>query len=181
MSPRPSSPLALEYVLLGLLDRQPMHGYDLYKEIISRPEIALVWSIKQSQLYALLDKLEERGLLVSALIPGEAHPDRKEFRPTADGHKAFRYWMQSPVHHGRDMRQEFLARLYFAAQNGEKSTVELLSQQRQVCQSWKSRLERQFGALEGPNQFARLIFSYRMGQIDAMLDWLETCSKELVA
>ncbi len=181
MSPRPSAPLALEYVLLGLLDRQPMHGYDLFKEISTRPEIALVWSIKQSQLYALLDKLEERGLLVSALIPGEAHPDRKEFHPTAAGRKAFRYWMQSPVHHGRDMRQEFLARLYFAAQNGKEFTFELLNQQRQVCQSWKGRLERQFRALEGQNQFARLIFSYRLGQIDAMLDWLATCSKELVA
>ncbi len=181
MSPRPSAPLALEYVLLGLLDRQPMHGYDLYKEILTRPEIALVWSIKQSQLYALLDKLEERGLLASALIPGEAHPDRKEFRPTSEGRKAFRYWMQSPVHHGRDMRQEFLARLYFAVQNGEGYTSELLSQQRQVCLSWKGRLERQFMAFEGQNQFARLIFSYRLGQIDAMLDWLETCSQELEA
>ncbi len=157
-----------------------MHGYDLYKEILTRPEIALVRSIKQSQLYALLDKLEERGLLASALIPGEAHPDRKEFRPTSEGRKAFHYWMQSPVHHGRDMRQEFLARLYFAAQNGEEYASELLSQQRQVCLSWKGRLERQFQALEGQNQFTRLIFTYRLGQIDAMLDWLETCSQELI-
>ncbi len=181
MSPRPSAPLTLEYVLLGLLDRQPMHGYDLYKAITSQSEIALVWSIKQSQLYALLDKLEERGLLSSALIPGEAHPDRKEFKPTAEGHKAFQYWMQSPVHHGRDMRQEFLARLYFALQNGKEYAFELLRQQRQVCLSWKGRLERRFEAPEGQNQFSRLIFYYRMGQIDAMLDWLETCHKELIA
>src|SRR5512139_972044 len=101
MSPRPSSPLTLEYVLLGLLDERPMHGYDLFKAINLPSEIALVWSIKQSQLYAILDKLEERGLLVSDLIPGESHPDRKEFRPTVEGQRAFRYWMQSPVHHGR--------------------------------------------------------------------------------
>ena len=181
MSPRPSAPLALEYVLLGLLDRQPMHGYDLYKEITSQREIALVWSIKQSQLYAILDKLEARGLLSSDLIPGEAHPDRKEFQPTAEGHKAFLNWMQSPVHHGRDMRQEFLARLYFALQNGQEYASELLGQQRMVCLSWKSRLERQFQAPEGQNQFARLIFHYRMGQINAMLDWLEMCHKELIA
>lgn len=181
MSPRPSAPLTLEYVLLGILDRQPMHGYDLYKEITSHQEIALVWSIKQSQLYAILDKLEERGLLASALIPGETHPDRKEFRPTAEGHKAFLYWMQSPVHHGRDMRQEFLARLFFAIKNGKEYAFELLQQQRQVCLSWKGRLEQRFNAPEGQSQFARLIFYYRMGQIDAMLDWLETCRKELIA
>jgi PadR family transcriptional regulator AphA len=179
MSPRRSAPLALEYVLLGLLDRQPMHGYDLYKEITTQPEIALVWSVKQSQLYALLDKLEERGLLASTLIPGEVHPNRKEFHPTPEGHKAFLDWMQSPVHHGRDMRQEFLARLYFAFRNGKENALELLRQQRQVCLSWKGRLERQFQAQEGQNPFARLIFDYRLGQINAMLDWLETCGKEL--
>ncbi len=181
MSPRPSAPLALEYVLLGLLDRQPMHGYDLYKEIIAQPEIALVWKIKQPQLYALLDKLEERGLLESTLIPGESHPDRKEFRPTAEGHQAFLYWMQSPVHHGRDMRQEFLARLYFAYRNGKEYALKLLRQQRLVCLSWKGRLERQFQALEGQGQFARLIYEYRLGQINAMLAWLETCGRELAA
>ncbi len=181
MSPRRSAPLTLEYVLLGLLARQPMHGYDLFKEITSHEEIALVWSIKQSQLYALLDKLEERGLLVSALIPGETHPDRKEFRPTQEGHKAFTYWMQSPVHHGRDMRQEFLARLYFAIQNGKEFACELVRQQRKVCQSWQSRLERQFQALEDQNQYARFIYHDRLGQIIAMQEWLEMCEKELLA
>lgn len=181
MSPRRSAPLTLEYVLLGLLDRQPMHGYDLYKEITSHEEIALVWSIKQSQLYALLDKLEERGLLVSALIPGETHPDRKEFHPTPEGHKAFTYWMQSPVHHGRDMRQEFLARLYFAIQNGKEFACALVRQQRQVCQSWENHLEREFQALEDQNQYARLIYHYRLGQIKAMQEWLEMCEKELLA
>ncbi len=179
MSPRPSSPLTLEYVLLGLLDRQPMHGYDLFKEINSHPEIALVWSIKLSQLYAILDKLEERGMLASDLIPGEAHPDRKDFRLTPEGHKAFQYWMQSPVHHGRDMRQEFLARLYFALQNGKAYAFELLQQQRQVCLSWQARLEHQFQGLEDQNRYARLIFYYRMGQIKAMQEWLERCEKEL--
>jgi len=49
-----------------------MHGYDLDKEIATREGIALIWSITQSRLYALLDKLETQGMLTSTLVPGEA-------------------------------------------------------------------------------------------------------------
>ena len=74
MSPRPSIPLTHEYILLGLLHQQPMHGYDLHKEITSREGIAVIWTVKQSQLYALLDKLETQGLLTSTLVPRRGAP-----------------------------------------------------------------------------------------------------------
>src|SRR3990172_4975742 len=106
MSPRPSAPLTLEFILLGLLDQRPMHGYDLHRELASLAGIALIWSVKQSRLYALLDKLEQGGLLASQLIPGEAHPMRKQFRLTEGGRQALHSWMLSPVGHGRDMRQD---------------------------------------------------------------------------
>jgi DNA-binding PadR family transcriptional regulator len=52
--PRQQAPLSLEFILLGFLEQKPIHGYDLYKQISSFDAISLVWSVKQSQLYALL-------------------------------------------------------------------------------------------------------------------------------
>ncbi len=54
----------MEYILLGFVAQGPIHGYDLHKKIGEPQGIGLIWRIKQSQLYALLDKLEKDGLLV---------------------------------------------------------------------------------------------------------------------
>ena len=67
MSPRRQSPLTNEYILLGFLHQQSGYGYDIYKELNGLVGLALVWHVKQSQLYALLDKLEMDGLLKSAI------------------------------------------------------------------------------------------------------------------
>jgi PadR family transcriptional regulator, regulatory protein AphA len=54
MSPRQSSPLSLEFILLGFLLEKPVHGYDLYRDISKINDLSEVWHIKQSQLYAPL-------------------------------------------------------------------------------------------------------------------------------
>ena len=52
MSPRPLTPLTLEYILLGLLAERSMHGYDLFRELQGRTGLAMIWHVKQSMLYA---------------------------------------------------------------------------------------------------------------------------------
>ncbi len=81
--PRQTSPLSIEYVLLGFLEKEPVHGYDLYKRLSSFKSVGLVWHIKQSQLYALLERLEEEGLVTSTNIR-LVTPNRKQYRsPTS--------------------------------------------------------------------------------------------------
>jgi DNA-binding PadR family transcriptional regulator len=179
MSPRPSAPLTLEFILLGLLDQRPMHGYDLHRELTSLAGINLIWSVKQSRLYALLDKLEQGGLLASELIPGEAHPARKQFHLTERGRQSLHAWMLSPVQHGREMRQDFLARLYFAQRKGLQTAQRLIQDQRLVCLGWQAHLGSQVGSLREESQFERLVYEFRIAQVKAMLDWLDACQEEL--
>jgi DNA-binding PadR family transcriptional regulator len=114
MSPRRQSPLALEYILLGIIGRSPIHGYNIYKELNRLDGIGMVWQIKQSQLYALLDKLETQELIHATRLETDSYPPRKEYQLTPLGIIEFKHWRSSPVKHPRDLRQEFLARLYFA-------------------------------------------------------------------
>lgn len=179
MSPRPALPLTHEYILLGLLHQRPMHGYDLHKEIASREGIALIWSIKQSQLYALLDKLEAQGMLASTLVPGEAHPLRKEFQLTEAGQQAFSTWVQNPVHHPRAMRQDFLARLYFASQTSPQAAAHLIHQQQAVCHSWLQGLDQQERLLGEGHDFERSVYTFRTTQITGMLEWLSSQETKL--
>jgi len=163
----------MDYVLLGFVAQGPIHGYDLHKKIGERQGIGLIWRIKQSHLYALLDKLEKDGLLVSKTLSGDSFPARKEFQITELGRKNFEVWLTSPVKHGRDMRQEFLAKIFFIIEDHRGLKQNLIKQQISVCSEWIARLKEE--DLEQANQFpyAHIIQNYRISQIQAMLDWLK--------
>ncbi len=179
MSPRRQSPLTLEYVLLGFVDQSPIHGYDLYKKITSHEGVSLVWQIKQSQLYALLEKLETEGLLTSSLVAGDAYPLRKEYRTTNLGRQSFYAWMTSPVEHMRDVRMEFMARLYFALKVGSNLALELVEGQLHACAGWLRGMQAAYTALAEEQQYERMVYRFRIAQTETLLAWLESCRKEL--
>ncbi len=176
---RSQAPLSLEYILLGFLCQGPIHGYDLYKKISNFEGVALVWHIKQSQLYALLDKLEEDGLLTSIIVPGEAHLLRKEYQVTPVGRQSFLAWVTSPVNHGRDIRQEFLAKLYFAQKSGVEAGLELTEEQKSVCTEWLASLHISYANTSDEQHYERMIFQYRISQTQATLEWLDYCRAEI--
>jgi DNA-binding PadR family transcriptional regulator len=173
MSPRRQSPLTNEYILLGLLHQQPGYGYDIYKELHGLHDLALVWHVKQSQLYALLDKLEMDGLLESRFESADPRPARKMYTLTEDGQQAFMQWVCSPVEHGRDMRQNFLAKLYFARQLGVEIFHELVEQQIAVCTGWLEEHRTRLAQLDNNRDYERIVYRYRITNEEAMLTWLQ--------
>lgn len=175
MSPRTAAPLTLEFVLLGLIAETPAHGYELYQKICCLRPLSLVWNIGQSQLYALLDKLERQALISVESLPGEGHPGRRQFQLTTSGQQFLEAWRAAPVKHSRDMRQEFLAKLYFARRVGQ--TQALLERQRQTCLGWLGNLNRQFAALNPDQVDERLVFNFRIRQVEALLAWLDQAAE----
>jgi len=127
----------------------------------------------------LLAKLEEADYVASELEPHGSRPPRKMLRLTARGREAFAEWVRNPVEHGRDFRLEFLAKLYFATQVSETATHELLDQQRVACQRWIGDLEMQVAASDPERPFERLVYQFRVTQIEAILRWLDTCERAL--
>jgi DNA-binding PadR family transcriptional regulator len=176
--PRQQSPLTVEYILLGLLTARPMHGYDLNKRVNELSGVSMVWHVKQSQLYALLERLESERLLGSKLVSGEAYPLRKEYSITQKGLAVFFDWIHSPVQHGRDMRQEFLARLYFALQQDNSTVKGLLLKQKDTCQDWINTLQTQYDHLNKTQQYEKMVIDYRIHQVEAMIRWLDNCTKQ---
>ncbi len=174
MSPRRAEPLALEYVLLGLIRYQPAHGYELFSLLNKEESIGLVWRIKPGRLYALLDKLEQAGWLLAQIKPGEGLQQRKEYRISETGEQAFQEWLQSPVSAAHRMRQEFMARLFFAQQEGGAAMPHLVQNQALICRSWRDHLTAEVESLTDRQVFERRVFEYRIGQVQAMLDWLES-------
>lgn len=175
MPPKPAGIHSLEYVLLGMLSQQPRHGYELHKELSNLEGLGLVWRIKQAQLYAWLDKLENQGYLSARMIPTESHPPRKEYHLTRAGHKVFEDWMLSPVEHGRELRQDFLAKFFFARLQGEETAHQVLIAQRETLKKIQSRMEAEDDALASSQSYEKQVYQFRMIQIQAFIDWLDSC------
>lgn len=170
----PGSP-NFEYALLGLIEQQPRHGYELHKELSNLEGLGLVWRIKQAHLYALLDKLENQGHLTSRQVFSESHPPRKEYLLTPSGRHTFENWLLAPVEHGRELRQDFLAKLYFACQAGVDTARQVVEAQRLVLQRLRVKMDEQENALSKSQHFEKQVYQFRMKQIQAMLDWLDDC------
>lgn len=173
MSPMVRRPPGIELALLGFLRAGPQHGYQIHQTLSNRDGLGLVWHLKQSQLYALLTKLEKDGYITSVLQNQEPHPPRRVFTLTASGSTAYLDWLTSPVALPRLVRQEFLAKLYFL--RGEDSSAELLiTRQRETCQRWLDEFKRQ-AAQSASGSYGWLTFQYRIGHIESIIAWLEIC------
>jgi DNA-binding PadR family transcriptional regulator len=173
------SPLTMEHALLGFLRQRPMHGYEIYQQLSHPSGLGLVWRLKQSQLYALLAKLEHAGYVTTTLEFQEARPPRKMFELTEVGRAAFLDWLQKPVPQGRGLRLEFLAKLYFASFEGPQMALNLIERQREACRGWLVQ-QQDIETLRDRRPFDWLVHQFRRGQIEAMLAWLATCEATIV-
>ncbi|RLC54770.1 MAG: PadR family transcriptional regulator [Chloroflexota bacterium] len=167
--------LPLEQALLGFLMRGPMHGYDLHRRI--EDELGVVWYMGISNIYAALKRLEQSGQVESSLNPQESRPPRKVYHITPAGRQGFLEWVQRPVPTMRDMRVEFLAKLYFFRTLGLEGVEGLIAAQEAICRERIEGLERSAARCD-PHDFNRLVFDFRRRQIAAILDWLQVCREE---
>ena len=154
-----------------------MHGYEIHRQLVDPAGLGLVWHVKQSHLYAMLDKLEGDGYIAGAEEAQEMRPPRKVFRLTTAGRKAFRDWLGRPVAHGHEIRLEFMAKLFFARGEGAARLGQLIERQRQVCLEWRANLQAEAAATTGGGSYDWLVFQYRLGQIDSMIAWLDQCAE----
>ena len=70
MSPMVKQPLTTEYALLGFLRQQPMHAYEIHQTLLRNEALGLVWHLKQSLVYVMLERLEAEGYI----DPGGSSP-----------------------------------------------------------------------------------------------------------
>ena len=180
MSPRAAEPFTLEYALLGFLREQPLHGYEIYQRLQNAEDLSRVWRLKQAHLYALLGKLEAAGLIVAELTPQDTRPPRRMLQLTNEGQAAFNAWVRAPVQHGRDLRLDFLAKLFWAQQLGSDLAEHLIEAQRAAGQAWLANLQDELERLDDGRPYEWLVLQFRLTQTAAALTWLDTCEEALL-
>jgi DNA-binding PadR family transcriptional regulator len=87
--------MSVPLTLLGLLEREPSHGYDLkrdYDAYFGRGK-----PLPYGQVYATLSRLARDGMAIAgASEPGEG-PDRKRYVITEAGAEEVEHWLSEPA------------------------------------------------------------------------------------
>lgn len=169
-------PLTIEHALLGFLEQRAMHAYEIHQMLRHARALGLVWRLKQSLVYAMLERLEAEEYISSTLELQGSRPPRKVLHLTPRGKQAFGEWLVAPVEHGRDFRLEFLAKLYFASQNEPNGALALIAAQQAACQRWLAALRAQAAPLEAKRDYDWLVLQFRIGQIESIVAWLGLCA-----
>ena len=167
--------MAVEYALLGLLAADARHGYDLAREFGPDTPLGDIVHLEPSMLYAHLKRLERAGQIVASIEPQDSRPPRRVFSLTAAGHAALDAWLASPVEHTRDLRLEFLLKLYTARERDAATAAHLIAAQHVVCQRFVTSLTSQRAA--ETDTFRCLVLDMRLAQNRAILDWLQEASR----
>src|SRR5258706_5520766 len=162
--------LSPEFALLGFLIDGPSHGYDLHQRCVS--ELGHVWHLSQSQAYAILKRLEQRGDINAQIVEQNKLPAHQMLRITAQGRRRFNEWMDDISVISRSIRLEFLTRLYFARIYKPEKVSQIYEAQRNEISLTIERLETLLANLPPEQQFNQLSLDLRLRQMKLIQDWM---------
>lgn len=123
--------MSVPHVLLALLNRAPMHGYEL--KAAFEAELGALWTLNYGQLYPALERLETDGLVAKERVIQDDRPDKKVYSITEAGRAELHRWIEEEGSPPRLNREEFYFKLLAARGLSQDDLRLLIERQRQVC------------------------------------------------
>jgi PadR family transcriptional regulator AphA len=166
-----------EYAVLGLLRQRATYGYELQRQLSGNHGLGRVCPVEPAMVYAILKSLA--GL---ELIDGEwdrsVYPPKAVYATTAEGEASFLRWLSSPVARLREVRYDFLVKLYFALQEDPGLARDLVAAQIEACRDYSQRVEDETQRA-APGSFDAIVLASRASAARLTLDWLQETSEVL--
>jgi DNA-binding PadR family transcriptional regulator len=160
----------LDLAILGLLQEQPLHGYELKNRLSEMP--GSFWGVSFGSLYPALHRLEKAGAIeiVSGLGPaGSSRRPRKAYRITPDGQERF-IALLTTEHDGDDGRL-FTLKLAFCRYLDHGARLDLLARRRREL---ADRLDRaRHGRGPALDRYTRSLVEHRTRSIERDLEWID--------
>src|ERR687897_754014 len=144
------------YAILGLLRERSMHGYEIAQHFKPEAELGQVVPADMSTIYTFLKDLQEHGLISGKRETVGARPPRTVFSLAASAETLFFDWVRQPVARIREVRLDFLLKVYFARPLGARGARALVNGQIEICQGFRGRQKTNVRALD-PNSFESLV------------------------
>jgi DNA-binding PadR family transcriptional regulator len=167
--------VSVPLTLLGLLEREPSHGYDLKRDYDAyfgrgRP-------LPFGQVYATLGRLARDGkVMIGEVGPGEG-PDRKRYVITELGATEVDTWLTEPVEPEPHLQTVLFAKVVLALMLGRPAGQYLDTQRAAHLRRMRelTEIKRTGGLID------TLLADHGLFHLEADLRWIETTSSRLDA
>lgn len=170
--------MTIKYGILALLDRRPMHGYELKEEL--QAEIGSHYEINFGTLYRQLERLLKDACVGYEVVPQPRFPDRKVFSITKKGRRVWVDWLLEPITGGSVLKNDFYVKLVLSF-GSPVNPSDVINGQRQADLRLMQALTKLRLAADPALQIRwTLLLDAAIFQTEARLKWLEVCRESLV-
>lgn len=167
--------MSVPLTLLGLLEREPSHGYDLkrdYDTYFGRGK-----PLPFGQVYATLGRLARDGKVIAAEAEPGAGPDRKRYIITEQGVSDVETWLSEPVEPEAHLQTVLFAKVVLALMSG-RSAEDYLDRQRAA----HLRRMRELTELRRSGDLVdALLADHGLFHLEADLRWIDLTSARVSA
>ena len=165
--------MSVPYVLLGLLEDAPRHGYELKRDYDSL--FAQSKPVKFGQIYSTLGRLERDGLIDLAGEERGQGPDRKRYAITTNGVTDLEQWLAEAEPAEPHMQNVLFTKVVLALFS-DRPAQQYLEAQRAEHHRRMRELTR---IKEEGSLAAALASDYALFHLEADLRWIELASARL--
>src|SRR4051812_19607928 len=131
----------------------------------------MVCRLPMSLLYAQLKRLESLGYIGGTTEVQTNRPPRRVYSITPEGQAEFWRWLDQPVSRLREIRLDFLLKLFFSSRIASHDTDDLLRRQVAACRDYLSALEER-QARTPRDTFPHLVNQSRLTAAHGTIAWL---------
>jgi DNA-binding PadR family transcriptional regulator len=168
-----------EYAVLGLVRNKPAYGYELQRRLSGHQGLGRVCPVEPAMVYAILKSLS--GLeLIDGVWDNSTYPPRAVYTATERGITTFELWLRRPVGRMREVRLDFMIKLYFALNEDAALARELLAAQLEVTRAYAEAIAREQAELgDDFPAFDAIALESKASAARITGAWLERCLAEL--
>lgn len=161
--------------LLGLLDREPSHGYDLKRDYDAyfgrgRP-------LPYGQVYATLSRLARDGKAISGEAEPGAGPDRKRYTITDAGRREVERWLAEPLAAEPHLQTDLFVKVVLSLMLGRPAEEYLDAQRAAHLRRMRELTELK----QGDDLVDALLADHGLFHLEADLRWIDLTAARLAA
>ncbi len=160
----------IELAILGLLKEQPMHGYQLKREL--GEQLGGLWRVSYGSLYPSLRRLERDGAISSQGAAGTGARRKTVYAITDEGERLFLELLQEPPQEGQTEDTRFRVRMAFFRYLPPETRVRVLERRRQGLQDRLAEVKMHLRDPGTTDSYQRALMDHARAATEADIAWL---------